>query len=216
MALAVILLSVLVLAVGLSLMIFGQASDARGKAQKSADAAVLAAAEDVRKEWVEQWVREMVLHPTIPPDVARERVRPRVHSSTPGGGTAERYARINNDSQLLRYQTSGAGPGAITVDAETLSEETDPIGTLDGFVDSFQGDASAAAEVRVGSEAPGCRIEEEFDDDDDEENGDDEEPTPSSWTLQCGSVSIGFDEGGLEIESSLSNLYGLFDIKLTD
>lgn len=228
MSLAVLLLAVSVLAVGVGLMVLGQASDARGKAQKAADAAALAAAEEIKQDWLRAWiVGQAVPVSGGAPGAALDLARFNNSAFGPAGWPAAvNFAEANSGSAVTDYDWSdfGAGSPSGEVTVVTESAEGEPVGTADRIVGVPQGSASATAEVRV-SEGMHCSyrdVESEDDDDDgsDESAGDDSEVPPESWSVQCtgpfGSVTVDYQEDNLSgVIYDASQISQLLEVRLT-
>ncbi|WP_300343830.1 pilus assembly protein TadG-related protein [Nesterenkonia sp.] len=212
-SLAVVLLGLAVLLMGIGLMVLGQASDARGKAQKAADAAALGAADSVRQQWIQAWVNGQ-RPPSDPGDPVR--VLPfgffGEAASLYGYDSAVGYARANSNSRVADYSVLVPEPGAIRVSVETVSEQTEVVGTGDRLVGAPRGSASAVAEVRL---RPGvhCRGSAEWDGEDEEEL--------ESWTVRCtgagfGAVRVIYRAGGHGgVSYDPSEIGRLFEIRLT-
>lgn len=234
MSLAVLLLAVSVLAVGIGLMILGQASDARGKAQKAADAAALAAAEEIKQDWLQAWIEDQdVPVPSDAPGAASDLPQFNNSGFGPAGLSAARqFADANSGSAVTDYDWSGFGVGSSSgvVTVVTESAEGEAVGTADRIVGVPQGSASATAEVWVGEDV-GCSyrdVEPADDDDDDgdddgqdESNGDDSAEPPESWSVQCngpfGSVTVRYHGDNLSgAIYDASELSQLLEVRLTE
>lgn len=109
---AVILLSVLVLAAAIGIFIFGEANDVRTRAQKAADASSLAAARDVREAFLPKFARSHVsplgeiVGPVAPPGLP---ANPTVVISTLGsaGKSGAYQFAEKNGSSLSSYSATG-------------------------------------------------------------------------------------------------------------
>ena len=158
MSLAMVVLSMAVLAIGVMILIIGQATDARGKAQKAADSAALAAADETRTWWSRAWLVSQT-----PPKTPAQ-LNPRYPShSTPLGlaltsantlthNPASDFADRNDSStvdSLWAYPNPMNLNGAIHISVDTLSEQTEVVGTADRDIGTPQGTADAVAEVRI-------------------------------------------------------------------
>lgn len=198
MSLAVVLLALVVVIAGVALMVIGQASDARGKAQKAADAAALGAAEQVRSSSIRSFAR-VQQPPTDPDDDDWHGYSLRLGNFGPdedsGESTAHHYAAENSNSKLTGY-SQNLVEGTIIIRVTTLSEETDEAGTADRLVGTPSGEAEATAELGILVEDGGCQrkanwTEDDEDDDDDEGDESESEPELESWELRCAVPGVG-------------------------
>lgn len=159
MSLAMMTLALGVLAIGVIALIFGQATDARGKAQKAADSAALAAADDTRKWWARTWLMSQRAPVSsvdyLPPRYPRSSAAAALGAANstargPAGDFADR-----NDSSTLESLWAVPDPSdpsnSIHITVETLSEELEAVGTANVRPDNPQGEAWATSEVRTKS-----------------------------------------------------------------
>ncbi|EFG47368.1 hypothetical protein HMPREF0183_1359 [Brevibacterium mcbrellneri ATCC 49030] len=106
-SLAVLLLSVLVIAAAVGAFIFGEANDSRTRAQKAADASALAAARDVRERFIPAFARAHI----PPPPVAGPAVPANPTVVLSPLGEVGRHGAFTfaqkNESQLSRYVAQG-------------------------------------------------------------------------------------------------------------
>lgn len=222
MSILMTLLAMAVVFVGIILMVIGQASDARGKAQKAADAAALAAAEEVKTRWVSTWLNNQVSPST--PDSSSSLPDPGNYawSSAPHGySAAVNYAGANSNSTLSRYEPSNAGPRTIHIEVETLSEELEPVGTGDRWVGAPQSAATATVEIRMRLDVSCSRHDVEWEEDEDDDD-DDSSSTPSldSWDLRCvgpgiGAIKATYSEStGFSAEYDSLAFSDLFEVRL--
>ncbi|WP_084710091.1 pilus assembly protein TadG-related protein [Nesterenkonia alba] len=207
-----IVLAITVLIAGMGLFIFGQASDSRGKAQKAADAAALAAAQDIRTDWAQTWIENQTA-PTSPDSTPS--VTDAGNFAYPTGSTghasAVNYATHNDNSSVTHFASSNAGYRTIHVRVDTLAEDTEEVGTADRFTGAPQAEANATAEVQW---APGVScsvVDVEFDDDELE-----------SWAIRCtgasaGTVRIEYEGSGtLDASYDPDEVASLFEVRLVD
>ncbi|GAB3044655.1 pilus assembly protein TadG-related protein [Sediminivirga luteola] len=213
MSLAVVSLALVVLMVGVGLMIFGQASDSRGKAQKAADAAALAAATEMRYSWIGWWLRTQP-PPKSPVDWGPARGP---SSSTPsmnaGRGAANEYAAQNDNSSVTSYRQFPSGTSVHRVTVDTLAEKTDVSGTADRLVGTPQAEATATAEVRAKAGII-CRKQNVI--------WPPKSPTVISWEVICSAPGVGSATVGYIGPVPMSASYDpddfakFFDIRLVD
>jgi len=194
-SLAVVLLALVVIIAGVGLLVIGQASDARGKAQKAADAAALGAAEQVKESSIVDFAR-FQQPPTDPDEDGWHAYTLRLWNFGSGSGesAAHQYAAMNSSSTLNSYaQESGEGSTRISV--TTLSEQTEEAGTADRLVGAPRGEADASAELHIKDGISGCQRRadwsEDSDDDDDDEDDEDSEPELESWEFRCTVPGVG-------------------------
>lgn len=139
-SLSVILLSLIILAAGIGAFVFGEAADARSRAQKSADAAALAAARDTRDTLIEMYTHGHV--PTPPRPILTPWETHILVANQSGRAGASDYAS-RNASSVTSYVPAGY---RITVD--TASNETpveSPVGKK--VRKSLSSPATATAEL---------------------------------------------------------------------
>lgn len=215
MSILMTLLALAVIFVGITLMVIGQASDARGKAQKAADAAALAAAEQAKTSWVSTWLTS--LSPYRPSRTDSGHLPPDPHgyglpAAWTGSGAATNYAGLNSNSTLTSYVPQRAGWRTIHIEVETLSEDLEPVGTGDRWLGVPRSTANATAEVRV---RPGVQCLPEAD----WETGLGS-PTLVSWSLRCTGHGFGVIEAtyrastGFSAEYDASTFGKLFEVRL--
>ena len=140
-SLAVLLLSVLVIAAAVGAFIFGEANDSRTRAQKGADAAALAAARDVR----ERFIPAFALAHIPPPPVAGPAIPANpIVVLTPLGEVGRHGAFTfaqKNESQLSRYMATG---NRFEANAQSNKREVgSPVGSRARKKISAPGDAVA-------------------------------------------------------------------------
>lgn len=106
-SLAVLLLSLAIIAAAVGAFIFGEANDSRTRAQKAADAAALAAARDVRERFIPAFARAHV----PPPPAAGPAIPANPLVVLSPLGEVGRHGAFTysqkNESQLSRYMASG-------------------------------------------------------------------------------------------------------------
>lgn len=106
-SLAVLLLSLAIIAAAVGAFIFGEANDSRTRAQKGADAAALAAARDVR----ERFIPAFAYAHTPPPPVAGPAIPANPLVVLSPLGEVGRHGAFTfaqkNESQLSRYMATG-------------------------------------------------------------------------------------------------------------
>lgn len=211
MSLAVILLALVVLVVGLGLMVLGQASDARGKAQKAADAAAIAAADSIKSSSIVSFARSQQ-PPTESEDDGFYTLRLDSLLNWSGGVVAaQSFAQANSSSSITDYHSGGGpNPGTHQVTVETLSEETEEVGTGDVLVGTPRGNATATAEI--GLKDISCIREGTWDDDDELED----------WSIRCNGADFGTalleyadDTAGSPL-NALDSFGDLFEIRLVE
>lgn len=106
-SLAVLLLSVLVIAAAVGAFIFGEANDSRTRAQKGADAAALAAARDVRERFIPAFARAHIPPPPVAgPAIPANPIMVLTPLGEVGRHGAFTFAQ-KNESQLSRYMATG-------------------------------------------------------------------------------------------------------------
>lgn len=106
-SLAVLLLSVVIIAAAVGAFIFGEANDSRTRAQKGADAAALAAARDVRERFIPAFARAHVPPPPVAgPAIPANPVMVLSPLGEVGRHGAFTFAQ-KNESQLSRYMATG-------------------------------------------------------------------------------------------------------------
>lgn len=207
MSLAVLLLAVSVLIVGLGLVVFGQASDVRGKAQKAADAASLAAAEAAKVNWIQAWVHGQVVPDTEEDDDASRDLD--IFAASAGGSgywQAVSFAQANSSSTVRNYSSSTPGFRTVQIIVDIDSEVVDAQGTTADMIGDVQGDATATAELSV-AEGVTCTTDGgEWEDDGD---------TLITWTITCtgngASASVQYDGSGNAVSYDISAFGRLFD-----
>ncbi len=207
MSLAVLLLAVSVLIVGLGLVVLGQASDVRGKAQKAADAASLAAAEEAKRNWIDAWVHGQIM-PTTRAD-GYEVWRDFDHYAASAGGSgyweAVSFAQANSNSTVRNYSSRTPGFRTVEITVDTDSEVVDAQGTTSNMIGDVQGNATATAELSVaGVSCIG-----------DGGQWEDNSQTLIAWKVTCSgngaSASVQYDGAGNAVSYSPSAIGRLFD-----
>lgn len=190
MSILMTLLALAVIFVGITLMVIGQASDARGKAQKAADAAALAAAEQAKTSWVSTWLTSL-MPPSSPEaeDWLPDPSNYALNSASAAQWAAVNYAGANSNSTLTRYEPQTVGPRAVHIQVETLSEDLEPVGTGDRWLGVPRSTATATAEIRMRPGVTCKRHDVEWGDEDDDEDSTTTPPL-DSWNLRC--VGPGF------------------------
>ncbi|WP_347032124.1 pilus assembly protein TadG-related protein [Brevibacterium paucivorans] len=140
-SLAVILLSIAIIAAAVGVFIFGEANDARGRAQKAADAASLAAARDVREKFIPAFA---LAHTPPPPKVGPAIPANPLFVLAPLGefGRHGAYQFANkNESQLSSYKAKG---NRFFADVQSNQKEVhSPVGSKARQKISAPGDAVA-------------------------------------------------------------------------
>lgn len=231
-SLAVVLLALVVLIVGIGLMVIGQASDARGKAQKAADAAALAAVDAANQPWVDTWAR-MQTPPEDPEDGEDTTYSPpqppfQETMGSVGLSAAESYAAANSNSTVHGHDFFEYN-GGLRFRVDTQSEATEEVGTVNALVDSPQGGATATAETNLRGPLV-CRQDGDWPDgsdeaDDDDDGGDEADPELESWTLTCWVAAAGSGTSAtIEYHSDTSADFSYdssavgqwFDVRLVD
>lgn len=216
MSILMTLLALAVIFVGITLMVIGQASDARGKAQKAADAAALAAAEQAKTSWVSTWLTGIRGYQPSYTDSAHQ---PRdaddfgFDAASTSEWAAANYAGYNSNSALTKHQPRTAGWRTVHIQVETLSEDLEPVGTGDRWLGVPRSTATATAEVRV---RPGVTCVA----DPDWETAGAGSPTLDSWSLRCTGGGFGVVRAtyrastGFSPEYSQSAFERLFEVRL--
>lgn len=140
-SLAVLLLSVLVIAAAVGAFIFGEANDSRTRAQKAADAAALAAARDVRERFIPAFARAHVPPPPVAgPAIPANPIMVLNPLGEVGRHGAFTFAQ-KNESQLSRYDAKG---NLFEADVQSNEREVgSPVGSRARKKISAPGDAVA-------------------------------------------------------------------------
>lgn len=216
MTLAMMMLAVAVLAVGVTFFVFGQATDARGTAQKAADSGALAAADEMRDRWARAWVSTQI----VPESAGVSPGHDHSHSLSTAAGAGQEASRAkaaqfawrNDESAVEEYAvfaSPSATSNAIHVSVGTQSPE---LQSVDAGIGPLQGEADATAEIRAASPVT-CRKE--------------AYPgagTISGWRLQCSntdgqSASAYYpstSQTPADLPAAINNFAELFDVRLVD
>lgn len=159
MTLAMMLMALAVLAIGVAFLVFGQATDARGKAQKAADSGALAAADDVRDWWAHSWLTTMQTPPPplgtpVPANDHTVSLGPATsRGSAESIGSARDFAWQNDESSVEEeewgvYPAPTNPENAIHVSVGTDSHE---LSAVHDSGSTLQGEARAVAEISAKS-----------------------------------------------------------------
>lgn len=140
-SLAVLLLSVLVIAAAVGAFVFGEANDSRTRAQKGADAAALAAARDVRERFIPAFARAHIPPPPVAgPAIPANPIVVLTPLGEVGRHGAFTFAQ-KNESQLSRYVAKG---NRFEADVQSNEREVgSPVGSRARKKISAPGDAVA-------------------------------------------------------------------------
>lgn len=149
---AVLLLAVALIAAAVGVFIFGEANDARTRAQKGADAAALAAARDIREAFIPAFSRRH----TAPPRVTQLGTIVGGKPANPTAVVSEMgiYGRFGayqfaqkNESRLANYNATG---NVVTADVQSEEREVEsPV--ADEARKSLSAPASATAQIQTNS-----------------------------------------------------------------
>lgn len=216
MTLAMMLLAVAVLAIGVTFFVFGQATDARGTAQKAADSGSLAAADEMRDRWARAWVTTQIVPSSagVTPGYDHSHSLPIAaaagHSSS--RAAAQDFAWRNDETTVEDYSVFPAATNPTNAIRLSVGTQSPELQAVDDGIGALQGEAGSIAEVRASSPVT-CQKE--------------AYPGPgtiSGWRLQCSSAEgtsasayyLSSSPVPVDLPGAIDRFAEFFDVRLVD